>query len=207
MNVLIVSKTRMVSDACVGAISLEDQRSLRLLTHDGGHQPHNTQFDIGEVWDIEGRFPHQDHIEPPHTEDFFVECMNYVRNHPDLTGHLQRNVRIVQGGPAALYDGALRVTQRGRAYISSSGPIPGYSTGFWQADHPLTLGYENNKAYYTYPNRLGIRSIPYVGFVDPIEIIQTNSIVRVSLARWWRPDDADNTLEPRCYLQLSGWYN
>jgi hypothetical protein len=29
-------------------------------------------------------------------------------------------------------------------------------------------------------------------------------LVRVSLAGWWKPDDSD--IEPRCYLQLSGWF-
>jgi hypothetical protein len=28
--------------------------------------------------------------------------------------------------------------------------------------------------------------------------------VRVSLARWWRHERSE--IEPRCYLQLSGWY-
>jgi hypothetical protein len=28
--------------------------------------------------------------------------------------------------------------------------------------------------------------------------------MRISLARWWKPDDSE--LSERCYLQLSGWY-
>ena len=47
--------------------------------------------------------------------------------------------------------------------------------------------------------------MPYVGFADPIERIPKGALVRVSLARWWRPDDAPD-MEERCYLQLSGWF-
>jgi hypothetical protein len=46
--------------------------------------------------------------------------------------------------------------------------------------------------------------ITYVGFEPAIELITHGSLVRVSLARWWRPDDDS---EERCYLQLSGWYD
>ena len=46
-------------------------------------------------------------------------------------------------------------------------------------------------------------NIPFVGFQSPIGLIPANTLVRVSLARWW----ANNNDEERCYLQLSGWYD
>jgi ATP-dependent DNA helicase RecQ len=45
----------------------------------------------------------------------------------------------------------------------------------------------------------------FVGFQEPVEVIPAGTLLRVSLAHWWRPrEDAD--VEPRCYVQLSGWY-
>jgi ATP-dependent DNA helicase RecQ len=43
-----------------------------------------------------------------------------------------------------------------------------------------------------------------VGFQEPIERIASGTIVRVSLAHWWRPKDRPED-ELRCHVQLSGW--
>lgn len=48
--------------------------------------------------------------------------------------------------------------------------------------------------------------IPYVGFEPAVDLIPKGTLVRVSLARWWRPHDSPPDMEERCYLQLSGWY-
>ncbi len=49
-------------------------------------------------------------------------------------------------------------------------------------------------------------TIPYVGLKEnPPEIIPQGTLLRLSLAHWWTPEDADT--EERCYLQLSGWYH
>ena len=37
-----------------------------------------------------------------------------------------------------------------------------------------------------------------------LPIIPKGKIIRLSLAKWWKPEDSD--IELRCYLQLSGWY-
>lgn len=55
----------------------------------------------------------------------------------------------------------------------------------------------------TLGGRPAMFSIKYVGFAEPINKIPAGTLVRVSLARWWRPTE---TSEERCYLQLSGWY-
>lgn len=44
----------------------------------------------------------------------------------------------------------------------------------------------------------------YVGFQNEIDTITTGSLVRLSLARWWTKN---NSVDKRCYLQLSGWFN
>ena len=46
--------------------------------------------------------------------------------------------------------------------------------------------------------------IPYVGVEPPPEIIPVGSLVRLSLARWWKPEEKEE--DKKCYLQLSGWY-
>ena len=43
-----------------------------------------------------------------------------------------------------------------------------------------------------------------MGFAPKINKIPAGTLIRISLARWWKPDDVD--IEHRCYLQLSGWY-
>ena len=48
------------------------------------------------------------------------------------------------------------------------------------------------------------RKITFVGFQNPVQLISAGTLLRISLARWWAPNDDD--VEERCYLQLSGWY-
>ncbi len=37
-------------------------------------------------------------------------------------------------------------------------------------------------------------------------IIPANTLVRVSLARWWRPTNAEPDFPVRCYMQIYGWH-
>lgn len=41
------------------------------------------------------------------------------------------------------------------------------------------------------------------GFQTPLDYIPQGTVLRMSLANWWKKGDSD---EERCYLQLSGWY-
>ena len=45
-------------------------------------------------------------------------------------------------------------------------------------------------------------TISYVGSDEPLNTIEEGSLIRLSLAHWWKPEDSDD--EERCYLQLSG---
>jgi hypothetical protein len=60
------------------------------------------------------------------------------------------------------------------------------------------------KIRYRYFSDKGLRSLPYVGFENPAEVIPAGTVVRVSLARWW---NKEGEKEERCSLQLSGWYD
>ena len=58
---------------------------------------------------------------------------------------------------------------------------------------------------YRYPTEKGGCTLTFVGFQEPLEIIPAGTLVRVSLAHWWQPEDTPD-VEERCYAQLSGWF-
>lgn len=79
------------------------------------------------------------------------------------------------------------------------------STGFWEPDQDLRMQQDGHRITYEYPVDSGVRNIKYVGFEDALDRLPAGMLLRVSLARWWCPEDKPD-LEERCYLQLSGWY-
>ena len=105
----------------------------------------------------------------------------------------------------AIFDGVIRFTWNRSGYISLQNPLPRCSTGFWVPDRPLALVQSGNKASYHYERADLILRVSYVGTVPAVDNIPAGTLVRVSLARWWRPEDVPD-LEERCYVQLSCWY-
>ena len=207
-KVLIVAKTHMNNAACVGGLTRDTNRSIRLLRLDCSNQPINTNFDVGQVWELD-YYP-SPQITPPHVEDIIVTRERYIGLQPNLQKILMQRIQPWQGGPKLLFDGLL-IIENTRGHISKTGGIPKQSTGYWLPDRTLTLTYRNDKPYYQVVYEIGDANsssqgtlfIPYIGFASPISRIPTKTLVRVSLARWWIPSRAN---EQRCYLQLSGWY-
>lgn len=204
-RVLIVAKTRMSNAACVSGLTRDTNRSIRLLRPDRSNQPTNTSFDVGQVWELE--FHQSPHIIPPHIEDVIVTRERYIGPQANLRTILMQRIRPWQGEPDQLFD-SLLVIDNTRGYISRSAGIPKNSTGYWLPNRQLTLTHRNGKPYYQikydiYNQYQETLLIPYVGFADPIQQIPLNTLIRVSLARWWIPSGVN---EERCYLQLSGWY-
>jgi len=204
-RVLIVSKTRMNNAACVSGLTIDTNRSIRLLRSNGFNQQENTPFDVGQVWELD--FYPSSKIDPPHIEDVFVTKERHIGQCTNLSTILKQCVRPWQGGPEQLFDGLL-IIDNFSSYISQTKGIPKCSTGFWLPDRPLQLILKKEKPYYQikydmYNHYQRTLSIKYVGFADPIEYIPVSTLVRVSLARWWMPSGVD---EARCYLQLSGSY-
>jgi hypothetical protein len=206
-KVVIVAKTHSYENLwCVGALALSSNRSLRLLTRLGAHQPHDTPLEVGQIWEMSWRREYS--IQPPHVEDVRVLEQRYIGLQTALRETLQRRVQIWSGSPANLYD--RRIVLNGTsAYICKSAGLPGRSTGFWLPDQPLILRSTSGKPYYSIeyelssnPSPLTLR-IPYVGGEKPLEQIPTQALIRVSLARWWKKYEEE---EKKCYLQLSGWY-
>jgi ATP-dependent DNA helicase RecQ len=203
MRILIVAKTRMTRCLCVGGLGIDEGEKLRLLDENGHNQPPDTPFDVGEVWEITGR-PRAS-CTPPHTEDFLVTNRHLLWRELHLERFLSRRVEAWEGGPEQLFAGALRFTVNRAGYISRRVEVPRFSTGFWRPDQPLLLDYESERPAYLYTRGHFNCRIRYVGLGPVEELLPVGTLIRVSLARWWRQDDAPD-LEERCYLQLSGWF-
>lgn len=206
IDVIIVSKTHMHNNTCVGGI-LANGRFVRLLNSRGYNQPEDTSLQVLQVYRI--NFENRQHLTPPHIEDILVSNFTFkfsFRNEEKMIDYITNrlDVNVWEGGPDILFNGCLQWTENGSGYISEHGDIPSNSVGFWKPDKDLNKRVFYDKVRYNYPNTNGWRSLPFVGFADPVEIIPAGTLVRVSLARWW---DRSGQTEKRCSLQLSGWYN
>ncbi len=204
MKVLITSKTKKGKAACVGGLVLENNKFIRLLDRGNNDQPIDTPFNIGDIWNLD--FIPVENLVPPHIEDVIIishSFYNKVQNIQQVI--LNSGVKIYYGDPNRIFDGLLRWTKNGSGYINSQG-IPQNSVGFWIPDRDLILA-EDKRHYYYYgsTNEPTNKRLAYVGFPAPKNIISAGTLTRISLARWWKPEDAVE-LERRCYLQLSGWY-
>lgn len=181
-RVLIVSKTRMKNGACVSGLTRDTNKSVRLIPPGRFNQPNDTIYDIGQVWDVE--FQENQEVTLPHVEDVTVIRHIYVAQVANMRETLVKRVRIWQGEPNALFDNLL-VLRNTSAYISRDRGMPVQSTGYWMPDEELFLTSEDGK--HRYNMQYAEFSIPYVGFASPISVIKKGTLLRVSLARWWRP--------------------
>ena len=197
MLVLIVATTRMGGRICVGGLDLESNESLRLLQADGDGFAPGT-FEVGQVHRIDGVRRAQ--CRPPHVEDLLVRRREPV----GVPRHAMRDLLLERvepwrGAPDVLFDGSLRWTGRGSGYVDED-HVPPASTGYWISDSPLEL----EEGYYVHEQAgRPTRRLRFVGCADPVPVLLAGRLLRVSLARWWAPEDFG---EERCYLQLSGWY-
>jgi hypothetical protein len=203
-RVLIVAKTHMGDGYCVSGLMRSANRHIRLVPPGHYCQPADTEFAVGQAWDIEFQpVPRQ---KPPHVENVVVTQQCYVNDVKNLRDILVSRVQPWVGGPEALYDGLLTVSNR--CYVPRSGPIPPCSTGYWLPDKPLLLARDSRgKLFYEYyirrAKRMSECAIKFVGLANAIELIPAQTLVRVSLARWFC---ASTDTEEKCYLQISGWY-
>ncbi len=203
MKILIVAKTRRGAGACVGGITASGQ-SVRLIAHDAAQNEHaGLEYEFGEVWEIDS-CPDPE-IVPPHVENIIVHRAKRLRRSNKLTETIMRFMPPVTGGPEKLFDGCTRATGSGGLYICKEGDVPSRSTTFWIPDKPLQLDFEGKRIRYRYPAADGGRTLTFVGFQEPISEIAAGTLLRVSLAHWWRPKENPEE-ELRCFVQLSGWF-
>ena len=209
-KILIVSKTRMTSSSvCVGGVDLDNRQSVRLLYWNGRLESlYECPYNIRDVWEMEYRKEIQSPL--PHSEDVCVTARKITgRLDPkirifDLLRKL--NFRVYQDDIRNTFEGKLQTTDNGVFYISRKA-IPFNSTCFWVCDRDLWRNDVQNRIRFRYND--GTRNwgynITYVGIDQNIPpLIPQNTLMRLSLARWWTPD---NGREEGCYLQFSGWYD
>jgi ATP-dependent DNA helicase RecQ len=202
MKTLIVAKTRRGVGACVGGIT-EKGQSIRLVAADADTNEHaGLEYGVGEVWDLETAPAPE--ILPPHVENLLVLSAHKLRRSEKLTATVERFMPPFAGGPEGLFDGLLQPTAAGALYITEKTGVPQHSTMFWRPDKPLQLDCSGKRIRYRYPTTDGGRALVFVGFQEPLQEIPAGTLLRVSLAHWWRPRDLPD--EPlRCFAQLSGW--
>lgn len=204
-TVLILSKTQMNNNqVCVGGLTLKG-RYVRLLDRNGQNQPANTELSPRQAWEI--TFTERHNNIPPHIEDILVHSKTKkgkLKDELAINDFIgNKNIPIWRGNPDLLFDQLTQWTQSGSGYIDKNGGIPKHSVGFWISDKDLKRK-DYNGVRYQYPSATGWRSIKYKGLDDPVETIPSGTLIRVSLARWFSRDDNE---EPKCWLQLSGWYD
>ena len=204
MNVLIVARTRMSgSSRCIGGLT-EDGSSVRLLRPTGESHDTSAPFRIGQIWDL--TYTSRPQLLPPHVEDIQVTAQKLVGNQANLRAHLLWRVEPWRwrGGIDQVFGGRVRYTGSGNGYVCERAGTPDRSTGFWIPDRDLHL--RDDGKHYDYGTACPRRGLSYVGDVATINPLPSGTLVRVSLARWWKPEDAEPDFEERCYLQLSGWF-
>lgn len=203
MRVLIVARTRMGNspNRCIGGLAAKGH-SVRLLTDDGRHWPCSSRFRVGEVWDLD--YTSVKDPTPPHLEDVRVHRYCFLGVRTDLRRYLTQRVSPWSGSIGSLFDGVVGFTSSGNGYVCGRLGVPKCSTGYWIPDRPLKLR-EDGK-HFDYRQGSWDRGLSYVGEQKPPTQLAAGILVRVSLARWWRPPEADSDFEERCYLQLSGWF-
>lgn len=200
MEILITSKTHRGKLACIGGLVLGTNSFVRLLNPGNWDQYLDSGYYIGDVWDIQ--YSKRIDCEPPHVEDVIVHKKIFQRKIHNLSEFIKTcGVKIHRGGHKELFEGALSWTTQGSGFVDRYKRIPSNSVGFWINSEELVL--DNDGKHYISTND-SLFKIPYVGFESSINLIPANTLLRVSLARWWRPEESSSP--ERCYLQLSGWY-
>ena len=203
MRILIVAKTRRGAGACVGGIT-EEGHSVRLIASDAARNERaGLEYEVGEVWEIDS-VP-DPAIVPPHVENIIVLRPHRLRRSQRVAETIHRFMPPLVGGPEKLFDGLTQATSGGGLYIADRTGLPCRSTMFWAPDQPLRLDCEGKRLRYRYPTSDGGRTLTFVGFQEPLPEIPAGTLLRVSLAHWWRPKERPEE-ELRCFVQLSGWF-
>lgn len=198
-EVLIVSRTRMRNGVCCGGLNLTNGEFVRLHNERGGNLSVDAPFAIGEVYDIS--YQTSWNVRPkPHVEDKSIFSYRLVRSlsEKNIIDIVEQMGCVSRGNLSAIFEGKLCYS-RYSAYISPAS-VPSHSVCFWIPDAPLYRVDYLGKTRYSYNNC----NFSFVGFQDPVAVIPAGTLLRMSLANWWQPEDSD--IEKRCYLQLSGWY-
>lgn len=205
MQVAIVGRTVWSDRRCIGVAAIDTGRAYRLLpntykpgVHSSWFHDADSPLQIGDVWEIEGT-PSR-YAKAPHSEDFILSRMSFVRKLDDVKAFIESTCKIVEGPIQNAYDSTLKIS-RDRLLIPVAGRTPDHSTCFWRTDQPLLRFDEKNKIRFIYNNC----TISYVGEQPPgvrCFLLPERSIIRLSLSRQFTTER-----HPSAYwLQISDWY-
>lgn len=202
MNVVIVAKTRMFDSVCIGGIDDRTGEFIRLIPYRAGYGwSLNTELQVGDIWKLECE-PIEKTV--PHVEDCHVRLIERLGTMDSMRSFVTNRVDPWDGGPENLFDRRIRFSCNNRGYISERGGIPNSSVGFWITPVPLKLEEIDGKAHYRSKEGEYPLLVKYVGMGQAVDELPAGSLLRMSLARWWKPS-SNPDMESRCYLQLSGW--
>ncbi len=204
MNVVIVAKTRMGKNVCVGAVDAESGELLRLIPREGAkfHSWQEFNANIGDLITVTGTKAAA--VDPPHVEDYLVAKWTATgKSAKDLNAWILNKCVVWTGNRSKLFDGKLRFTPNGKGHIDQGDVLPTHSVGCWMLPAPLRSD-QSEKKRYVMAGTLPF-SAPLVGLESPPTTIPRNAIIRLSLSRWWAPEDG--TMPEACWLQISGFYS
>ncbi len=199
MEVLIVSRTKMANGVCCGGLNLQSGECIRLHNERGGRLSIDAPFQIGQIYDLDYQTAWNVR-QRPHVEDKQIQ-QNYrlleTISTSEIINTIDKLIDVPCGDIDVIFENKLNSSSYA-AYISPTN-VPDHSVCFWRPNAPLRKTVFMNKIRYRFNNN----NISYVGFQEPLDIIPAGTLLRMSLANWWSPD---NITEKRCYLQLSGWF-
>ncbi len=205
MNAVVAAITRMGDALCVGAVAKQDGALLRLIPK-GSEKFHCwTHFDavVGDCIELTGS--NASKIEAPHREDYVVDQWRKTGNSVEnMASWLRERCSVWVGGRDSIFDGHLGFSANGKGFLERAGPdsLPKQSVGLWELPAPLVL--QSDKKLYKLESN-PVVTVKYVGIEHALpQKLPAGTLVRLSLARWWEPDDGG--MPERCWLQLSGWY-
>lgn len=209
-ELLIVAKTRMYANVCVGSICMRTGESFRLLDISGNHQPTDSKFNIGEVWKVTLNVDKSDNVNPHtedarlskyHTSELIKEDVNVVE--------VARKFNLIKQYPniTSIFMGTINDKVKGTLYVEEQkGASLFISTEFVQLNEELNVkSMEDGKIYYE-PDR-GLFRAPqakFVGFQNPVKKLEEGTVLRFSLTRLYTPDETK--IKPSYWVQLSGWF-
>lgn len=205
MEVLILSKTNYGNtQVCVGGICVNSKQFVRLLNQGGYYQRADTKFNIGDIWDI--NFTVNPNRREPHNEDVTIHSYTFVRKIYQLETFIKNmGVPVWRNNISNIFENKILWQRNGKGYFSENkNNYPSHSVGFWISDVDLMHQRVGHQDFYIYQNNGISRQIVYKGNQSILSVIPKGRLIRLSLAKWWKPEDSD--IEARCYLQLSGWY-
>lgn len=207
-NIVVVSRTRMSQGhVCIGAFDVENNRNIRLLTAAGEHQPEACELDVGSV--VRATYVKVTvGVIPPHTEDVKLKSYTAASQVQKVKDEFVAACPVVHGPITATFSGSLSREGSNSLSIRREN-VPDHSVCFWKSDQIILLDSDYRERFgkvkYLYGQRYDRVGLPYVGMQDPIPSVPAGTVVRLSLARWWKPNDASYD-DKRCQKQLSGWY-